>query len=53
MDILSHVLDSYQSRMPALVGGMTMLFGNAKEGGLLVTHILESRLGDRILTAYL
>lgn len=30
-----------------------MLLGNAKEDGLLVAHILEKRLGDRVLRLYM
>lgn len=30
-----------------------MLLGNAKEDGPLVAHILEKKLGDRVLRLYL
>jgi hypothetical protein len=32
---------------------MTMLLGNAREDGRLVQHILERKLGNRILRLYL
>lgn len=50
---MSILLVEYEFKMEILVNGMTMLLGNAKEKGVLASHILEKGLGDRLITCYL
>ena len=39
--------------MDILMNGMAMILGNAKDEGLLITHVLLHKLGDKMLRSFL
>jgi hypothetical protein len=52
LEILALIAEKYASLARDVIGGFTLLLGNAKEGGELVGHMLERRLGDKVLREY-
>ena len=47
------LLEKYKGLIDLLLSGYILLLGNAKDEGLLVTHLLENHLPDRVLSLYL
>ena len=47
------LLEKYKGLTDLLLSGYILLLGNAKDDGLLVAHLLENHLPDRVLAIYL
>jgi hypothetical protein len=47
------LLEKYKDLINLLVSGYILLLGNAKDEGILVTHLLENQLPEQVLAFYL